>query len=151
LLVAAILPHVPKEFTVSYDHEYGTVQKTIERALFWNLHERTEENHKKTSKHVCPDYKSEELLTTWVKGCAIAQAVASFPPWQIGVEPRSGLVGFVVDIETRGQVFSEYFSFPLPFILTTAPHISFINLGWYNMPNSDQCVKCTQSHPTSRN
>jgi hypothetical protein len=54
LLVASILLHVPKEFNykisktlVSYDYEYGTVQKEIERVLFWDLHERTEENKKK--------------------------------------------------------------------------------------------------------
>jgi hypothetical protein len=54
LLVASVLPHVPKEFNykiskilVSYDHGYGMIQKTIERALFWNLHKITDKNHKK--------------------------------------------------------------------------------------------------------
>jgi hypothetical protein len=45
-------------------------------------------------------------------------------------------VGFVVDKVALGQIFSEYFSFPLPiFIPPIAPQLppSIIG-GWYNRP-----------------
>jgi hypothetical protein len=41
--------------------------------------------------------------------------VAGFPPRRSGFEPRSGNVGFVVNILVLGQVFSEYFGFPSQF------------------------------------
>jgi hypothetical protein len=48
-----------------------------------------------------------------------------------------------------GQVFSEYFGFPLPILIplisTRSP--SSVIRGWYNMPNSDRSTKWTQSHP----
>jgi hypothetical protein len=43
-------------------------------------------------------------------------------------------VEFVVDKAALGQVFSEYFGFPLPLIPPTAPHSSSIIPGWYNRP-----------------
>jgi hypothetical protein len=38
--------------------------------------------------------------------------VAGFPPQRPGFDPRSGLVGFMVDKVTVGQVFSEYLGLP---------------------------------------
>jgi hypothetical protein len=49
---------------------------------------------------------------TWNRGCAVAQAVASFPPWWPRFKHKSSHVGFVVDKVALGQVFSKYFSFP---------------------------------------
>jgi hypothetical protein len=47
-----------------------------------------------------------------MKGRAIAQAVSRWlPTWRPGFESGSGYVGFVVDEEALGQVFSEYFGF----------------------------------------
>jgi hypothetical protein len=48
--------------------------------------------------------------------------------------PRSGHVGFGVDIAALVQVFSEYFGFPLPSIPPIAPQSSssIIIWGWYN-------------------
>jgi hypothetical protein len=58
-------------------------------------------------------------------------------------------VGFVVDKVVLGQVFSEYFGFPVPiFIPPIAPQSpSSIISGWYNRPVV-AAVKWTQSHPT---
>jgi hypothetical protein len=59
-------------------------------------------------------------------------------------------VSFVVDKVVLGQVFSEYFDFPLPIrIPTIAPQLSII-WGWYNRPISGRHTKWTQSHPTPR-
>jgi hypothetical protein len=48
-------------------------------------------------------------------GHAIAQAATGFPLWWPKFNPRSGHVGFVVDIVALGQVLSEYFGFPCQF------------------------------------
>jgi hypothetical protein len=51
-------------------------------------------------------------------GRAVAQAVSRlFPTAAARVLPRSGHVGFVVDIVALGQVFSEYFGFCQPVII----------------------------------
>jgi hypothetical protein len=51
----------------------------------------------------------------------LRRLVTGFPPRRPGFEPSSGQVGFVVDKVVLGQVFSEYFGFPLAiFILPTA-------------------------------
>jgi hypothetical protein len=43
----------------------------------------------------------------------------------------------VVDKVALGQVFSQYFGFPLPRIPPTAPHSSYsIIWDWYNRPDS---------------
>jgi hypothetical protein len=52
------------------------------------------------------------IHTYIVHGLAIVQWLfVGFPPLRPGFEPRSVLVGFVVDKVALGQVFSEYFSF----------------------------------------
>jgi hypothetical protein len=40
---------------------------------------------------------------------------SGFPSGRLGLEPRSGNVGFVVDKVALKQVFSEYFGFPCQF------------------------------------
>jgi hypothetical protein len=40
--------------------------------------------------------------------------VAGLSPRRTGFDPRSVHVGFVVDKVALGQVFPEYFSFPMP-------------------------------------
>jgi hypothetical protein len=64
----------------------------------------------------------------YVQGRAVAQAVSrNLPQWRYG----SGHVEFVVDKAALGQVFSEYFGFPLPLIPPTAPHSSSPTIrGW---------------------
>jgi hypothetical protein len=49
--------------------------------------------------------------------------VAGFPPWRPGFEPKSSLVGFVVDKVALGQVFSEYFCFRNQFSFDRLLHI----------------------------
>jgi hypothetical protein len=41
----------------------------------------------------------------------LTRLVADYPPQRPGFEPRSGLVGFVVDKAALVHIFSEYFSF----------------------------------------
>jgi hypothetical protein len=45
----------------------------------------------------------------------LKRIAAGFPPRRSEFEPGSGLVGFVVDKVTLGQVFFEYFGFPCQF------------------------------------
>jgi hypothetical protein len=58
----------------------------------------------------------------------LRRLVAGFPPRRPGFDPRSGLVGFVVDKVALRQVFSEYFGFPCQFsfhrMLHTHHHLS---------------------------
>jgi hypothetical protein len=49
-----------------------------------------------------------------IKFCTVLQVIG-FPPRLSGFEPRSGLVGFVVDNAALGQVFSRYFYFRCQF------------------------------------
>jgi hypothetical protein len=41
--------------------------------------------------------------------------------------------------------------FPLPILIPTTPPSSSIIWGWYNRPNTGQCTKWIQPHPTPRN
>jgi hypothetical protein len=45
----------------------------------------------------------------------LRRLVAGYPPRRPGFEPRSVLVGFVVNKVALEQVFSEYFGFPFQF------------------------------------
>jgi hypothetical protein len=61
-------------------------------------------------------------------------------------------VGFVVDKVSLEQVYSEYFSFPLPILIPpTAPHSSSIIRDWYNRPVGGRRTKWTQSPSPQRN
>jgi hypothetical protein len=54
-------------------------------------------------------------------------------------------VGFVVDKPAMGQVFSEYFSFPCPYIPPTDPHSSqSIIRGQYKKKKAKQWLKKTK-------
>jgi hypothetical protein len=66
-------------------------------------------------------------------GRAVAQAVSR---WRPGFEPGSGHVGFVVDKVALGQVFSEYFGFPMPIFIPPISPQSPLSIiwGWYNRP-----------------
>jgi hypothetical protein len=56
-----------------------------------------------------------QIEFTCIKGCVIAQAVSSWlPTAAVRVRARVWQVGFVVDKVALGQVFSEYFGFPMP-------------------------------------
>jgi hypothetical protein len=55
--------------------------------------------------------------------------VASDPTRQPRFKPRSGHVGFVVDKVTLGQVFSEYFGFPLQFSFDLQLHTHHLSSG----------------------
>jgi hypothetical protein len=55
--------------------------------------------------------------------------VVSFPQRWLGFEPRSSLVGFVVDKVALGQVFSEYFDFPYQFSFHRLLHIHHLLSG----------------------
>jgi hypothetical protein len=71
--------------------------------------------------------------------------VAGFLPRRPGFDPRSGYAGCVRVVLGVG--------FPPPILIPSAlPHSSsFIIRGWYSRPNTGRRIKCTQSHPTSRN
>jgi hypothetical protein len=55
--------------------------------------------------------------------------VAGFPPQRPGFDPRSGLVGFVLDKVALGQVFSEYFGFPCQFSFHRLLHNHHLSPG----------------------
>jgi hypothetical protein len=63
-------------------------------------------------------------------GCAIAQAVAGFPPQQPGFEPGSGHVGSVVDKVALGRVFSQVLRFPLPILIPPVAPQSPSSIIW---------------------
>jgi hypothetical protein len=66
----------------------------------------------------------------FTEGRAIAQAVsAGFPRRRLGLEPRWGNVGFVVDKVALGQVFSEYFGFPCQFSFHRLLHTHYLSPG----------------------
>jgi hypothetical protein len=52
----------------------------------------------------------------------------------LGFAPRSGNVGFEVEIVALGYVFSEYFGFPFQFSFHLTPFISSVIRDWYNGP-----------------
>jgi hypothetical protein len=65
----------------------------------------------------------------WVNSYGeLRRLVAGFPPRRPGFEPRSGLVGLVVDKVALVQVFSDCFGFPCQFsfhqMLHNHPHLS---------------------------
>jgi hypothetical protein len=69
--------------------------------------------------------------------------VTGFPSLCPRFESYSGYVGFVADKMTLGYIFSEYCGFACHSLY------SYIR-GWYNWPNSGQCTKQTQLHPTPK-
>jgi hypothetical protein len=65
----------------------------------------------------------DHRYAAWCMGRAIAQTVAGFPLRRSGFDLKSVHVGCVVNEVARGQVFSEYFSYPLQFLFHPIPHI----------------------------
>jgi hypothetical protein len=54
---------------------------------------------------------------------------AAFQPQRLGFNPRSGHVGFVVDIVALGEGFLRVLRFPLPILIpSTAPYL--LILSW---------------------
>jgi hypothetical protein len=68
-------------------------------------------------------------------------AAPIFRPQRPGLEPRSGLMGFVMEKEVLGQVLFEYFGSPCQFS-------SYQLLHAHNRPSSGASTEWTQSGPT---
>jgi hypothetical protein len=87
-------------------------------------------------------------------GHAIAQAVSCWLPTAVAqVRSQVRSCGICVGQRDAGSSFLRVLGFLLPILIPPgAPHSSsYIIWGCYNRPNSGQCIKWTQSHPTSRN
>jgi hypothetical protein len=81
--------------------------------------------------------QQERFLLSWRVGRAIAQAVSHRLPIaaaRVRAQVRScGICGGQSDI-VAGSL--RVLRFPLPILILTAPHSSFIIRGWYNRPVS---------------
>jgi hypothetical protein len=78
--------------------------------------------------------------------------VAGFPLWPPRFKPRSGHVGFVVDKEALGQLFSDYFCFPYQsfHLLLHTHHHPPSGAGTVGQTVADVQADSVSPHPKTR-